>query len=92
MRNKRHLLFITAFLSFAYIFAQKNVAMYWDASYSMKDRQIDKEIKFLDNYFKKFTEANVLLTVFSNDIQLKQTFTVEEGDWEALKAELKQTI
>ena len=33
-----------------------------------------------------------MLTVFSNDIQLKQTFTVEEGDWEALKAELKQTI
>ncbi|RZW46468.1 MAG: hypothetical protein EX263_09245, partial [Flavobacteriaceae bacterium] len=74
------------------IFAQKNVAVYWDASYSMKDRNLDRELKFLDNYFKKHTEANVILYVFSNEILLKEIYKVRGSQWTDLKTELQQTV
>lgn len=54
--------------------AQKRVAIYWDASYSIKDRQIDRELQYLDNYFKKYQTANVTLVMFSNDVLLKSNY------------------
>lgn len=78
--------------SFQTLFAQKNVAVYWDASYSMKDRSLDRELIFLDNYFKKHTEANVVLAMFSNEILFKDHYKVENGNWKALKQDLQNTI
>jgi hypothetical protein len=72
--------------------AQINVGLYWDASYSMQNRNIDRELTFLDNYFKKNTEANVLLVMFSNEILQKATYKVQNADWTELKTELQQTI
>jgi tetratricopeptide (TPR) repeat protein len=72
--------------------AQKSVAVYWDASYSMKDRVIEREITFLDNYFKKNSEANVTFIMFSNDILLKTTYLVKNSNWLNLKKDLLETI
>jgi len=71
---------------------QNDVTIYWDASYSMKDRQIDKEFNFLNNYFKKYVNQNVQLVTFSNDIILEQNFEVKNSDWGRLKAELQNTV
>lgn len=89
---KKLIFFILVCFSLQTLMAQKNIAIYWDASYSMKDRNLDREFKFIDNYFKKYSEANVILTMFSNDIILKENFKVAESNWDALKKELKNTI
>jgi tetratricopeptide (TPR) repeat protein len=73
-------------------FGQNDITIYWDASYSMKDRQIDKEFNYLNNYFNKFTNQNVQLVTFSNDIILEQKFEIQNSDWGALKTELQNTV
>ncbi len=72
--------------------AQKKVAIYWDASYSMSDRLLDRELQYLDNYFKKYTNSDVGLVVFSNDIILRENYSVVNGNWDRLKLELEKTI
>lgn len=71
---------------------QNDITIYWDASYSMKNRQIDKEFNYLNNYFNKFTNQNVQLVTFSNDIILEQKFEIQNSDWGALKTELQNTV
>lgn len=85
---------ISAIICFVFniSYSQKSVAIYWDASYSMNDRKLERELTFLDNYFKKNSEANVILTMFSNDILLKQSFKIDNGNWANLKVELEKTI
>ncbi len=73
-------------------FAQNDVTIYWDASYSMKDRQIDKEFNYLNNYFKKYANQNVQLVTFSNDIILEQSFEIKNSDWASLRTELQNTV
>jgi tetratricopeptide (TPR) repeat protein len=74
------------------IYAQKSVAIYWDASYSMKDRQLDRELEFLNNYFKKNKTTTVKLIMFSNAIILQEDFEIKEGNWDNLRLELQNTI
>jgi len=72
--------------------AQRNVDLYWDASYSMKDRNLQNELFYLSNYFKKYPETNVTLVMFSNEVILQEKFSVKEGNWSKLKNELENTI
>jgi len=74
------------------ITAQKQTAVYWDTSYSMKDRKIDRELQYLNNYFKKHQDVNVTLVMFSNDIILKEVYIIKFGDWTNLRQELQNTI
>ncbi len=85
------LLFLVLFL-FQSMFSQTDVTIYWDTSYSMQDRQIEKEFSYLNNYFKKYKNANVHLVTFSNDIILEEDYSVKDSDWENLKRELENTI
>ena len=89
---KRLILVVVFSMFLMHINAQKSVSLYWDASYSMLDRNLEKELQFLDNYFKAKPNIDVKLTMFSNDIILKETFRVNEGSWESLKEELTNTI
>ncbi len=72
--------------------AQSDVTIYWDASYSMKDRNIDREFNYLNNYFKKYKNAKTHLVVFSNDIILEENFDIKEGNWNNLRNELQSTV
>lgn len=74
------------------IYSQKKVTIYWDASYSMKERQLDSELQFLDNYFQKNKNTNVKLVMFSNVIILQENYEIKNGNWDNLKNELKDTI
>ncbi|NNK88880.1 MAG: hypothetical protein HKO90_11400, partial [Flavobacteriaceae bacterium] len=89
---KKLILAFVACLFYFSLSAQQSVAVYWDASYSMKDRDIDRELKFLGNYFKKHQEAVVTLKVFSNDIIQQEVVEVTGGDWSSLERELRSTI
>ena len=72
--------------------AQKKISIYWDASYSMKDRDMNRELTFLSNYFKKHTECEVNLLMFSNDILLQEKFNVTDGNWSVIRQELQGTV
>ncbi len=72
--------------------AQRNIDLYWDASYSMKDRNLQNEFLYLNNYFKKHSETNVTLIMFSNEVIMQEKFSIKEGNWSNLKKELQNTI
>lgn len=73
-------------------FAQRSIDLYWDSSYSMKDRNLQNELVYLNNYFKKHTDTNVNLIMFSNEVILEEKFLVKNGNWSSLKRELDNTI
>ncbi|MBT8258491.1 MAG: carboxypeptidase-like regulatory domain-containing protein [Bacteroidia bacterium] len=89
---KNYILTLIFFVSALTMMAQESVAVYWDASYSMKDRNIEREIQFLENYFKKHQDISVKLLVFSNEIIQEDEFKVTAGNWSSLKQELMNTI
>lgn len=89
---KRVLLLIFAILCFNSSIAQKKVGLYWDVSLSMKERNLEREFNFLNNYFKKHSDVELRLIMFSNEIILEQNYKIQQGDWKALKNELSNTI
>lgn len=69
----------------------KKVTLLWDTSFSMKHRNLDKELSILDAYFEYLKEVEVQFMAFSNSIHQKRVFQIENGNWEALKKILKET-
>lgn len=98
MRN-RTLLFLSCFLLVTSLKAYhldiippiKKITIYWDTSLSVKDKDIDKELSFLDAYFNKTPNAVVDLITFSNSIDAQQRFNVVNSNWNGLKEMLLKT-
>ncbi len=67
----------------------KKITIYWDSSLSMKDKDLGKEIEFLDNYFNNVTNVKVEFISFSNSIGIEKTFQITKSDWSALKTVIK---
>ena len=72
--------------------AARTIDLFWDASYSMKNRALDKELAFLDGYFNKYGNTTVRLIKFSNDIVSRDSFKISGGNWSLLKEALKNTV
>lgn len=69
----------------------KKIALLWDSSYSLKNRNVEEELKLLDNYFAYLQNVQVQLISFSNAIHQNKVFTVNKGNWGSLKQLLKET-
>ncbi len=67
----------------------KDIAIYWDASLSQKDKKIEKEFEFLDTYFKIHTDLKIKLIVFNTSIIVKETVEIKSSNWIGLKEKLK---
>lgn len=63
----------------------KKLSLLWDTSYSLQNRNIDKELELLDDYFNYLRNVEVELITFSNDIQHQSIFSISNGDWNELK-------
>lgn len=70
----------------------KKTALLWDASYGMIKKDQTKEFAFLDSYFNRNPEVQIHLKVFSNTILQEERFQISNGNWDALKKELSNTI
>ncbi|GAB5399355.1 MAG: hypothetical protein Aureis2KO_09400 [Aureisphaera sp.] len=82
------LLFCTSSL----VFTQEKVTIAWDISLSMQNRNIEKELGFLDNYFTKYPNTRTRVILF-NGIQSKHNdVAVKDGDWGPVKKELEEAI
>jgi TonB-dependent SusC/RagA subfamily outer membrane receptor len=67
----------------------KHIGLLWDASLSGATRNRDKEFALLDAYFKKLNNAQLTLVAFSNTILSKKAYTITNGDWQQLKADIE---
>lgn len=72
--------------------ATEKIIFYWDASLSMQDRNLPIELEHLDSFFQKHKNTSLHLVSFSSGIILEEDFTIVNGNWEALKRELKGTV
>lgn len=66
-----------------------HIGLLWDASLSGTNRDSKKELALLDAYFKKVNNAEISLTTFSNKVISTKSYTVNNGDWTALKNALE---
>ncbi|RED48819.1 VIT domain-containing protein [Seonamhaeicola aphaedonensis] len=70
----------------------KDIALFWDASLSMKDRDIKKETEVLDNYFKHLNNVTVHYVSFSNVVIHDEQFEIVNGAWDDLRKVIIETI
>ena len=70
--------------------SMKEVTLLWDASLSMKDREIEKELAFLDLFFKENQDIKVNLQIFSNQMMTHLSgIKIRNGNWNKIKEILK---
>ena len=94
MKGKRKIFLTCVALSlYAGLYAQEPVAkkttICWDSSLSMKERDIEKEFGFLEDYFTGIQQSEVTLLLFSNTIVGKEEYSINSGNWGLLKDRLK---
>lgn len=70
----------------------KKVGLFWDTSYSMIQKDLQKELQYLASYFSDHPNVDIVLTKFSNDIIFTKIYEVRKGDWQDIKNELSNTI
>ncbi len=67
----------------------KIICLLYDVSNSLVKKDTTKELKILDEYFKKLKNVKVQLVTFSHDIHRNQIFEIKNGDWNKLKKDLE---
>lgn len=67
--------------------AQSNTTICWDASFSMLERDLEKEFGVLDKIFIRNPNQTVQLLIFNINIK-EEEFAISNGNWEALKSVL----
>jgi tetratricopeptide (TPR) repeat protein len=70
----------------------RSVTLLWDASASGARRHLQKELFVLDAYFRKARNVDVNLVRFRDTAEPAQSFSVRNGNWEALGRELQRTV
>lgn len=62
----------------------RKLGVYWDVSASAADRDIARELKFLEQYLKQFQQVEIQLVLFSMAIHEEVNFDIKNGDCSAL--------
>ncbi len=66
------------------------ITLYWDTSLSRKDSDLEKELDFLKQYFRKIKETKVNFISFSNTLMPSKTFYVKRGNCKDLLSEIRK--
>ena len=67
----------------------KKVTVLWDVSSSMKDRDLNAEIKLLQEYVKNLKDVDIEFIPFSNEVEKRKTYKIINGNAEALIKDLE---
>ncbi len=70
----------------------KKINLLWDTSYSLRNRNLSKELSILGEYFEYLRDVEVHYITFSNSIHKNIVFKVQNGNWEGLKKVLKEAV
>ena len=66
------------------------VCLAWDASGSGANRDLDRELAILNNYFKKIGDFSLRLIIVRNDVRAdKKDFRVRDANWRAVLDRLR---
>jgi hypothetical protein len=68
----------------------KKIGLIWDASASARNRNLEKELTVLENYFSKIGNLTVTLVVFRNELENPREFSIQKGDWKKLAKVLRE--
>ena len=82
------LLFISIFNSYA----QEQITLAWDTSFSMETRNSNLEFRYLDNYFKAHPSIDVRMVTFNNIKHTQYDFNISNGNWSAIKEILNAVV
>lgn len=67
----------------------KKISVLWDVSFSMRNRNLNKEIELLSKYFNYLQNVEVEFISFNNMRNKEERFFVINGKWDSLKKEIK---
>ncbi|WP_291960722.1 VIT and vWA domain-containing protein [Maribacter sp.] len=70
----------------------KKITLLWDTSYSLRNRNVEKELAILGEYFDYLRSVEVNYISFSNSIVQSKIYKIENGDWQELKDALKEAV
>ncbi len=68
----------------------RSVKVYWDVSLSMQQRDLEKEVAFLEDYIKENEVRYVNLILFSDKIKQTKDFRSVNGNWSNLATFLSE--
>lgn len=63
----------------------QSLHVYWDVSFSGKDRNLTKEIDFLENYLRTSAVKKVYITQFNQEIKQERVFTIPENSFYSIR-------
>ncbi len=89
MKKVIFLIVICCFSFLSTLNAQKKVVIFWDASWSMEQKDFDQEFEYLNKYFNESPNNKTTLVIFNYTILDEIIFDVEDGNWAELKEKLK---
>ncbi|WP_325426413.1 VIT domain-containing protein, partial [Aquabacterium sp.] len=69
--------------------APRRLALVWDASGSAAQRNLPRELALLDALFARWQNLSVNLFVLRDRLEAPQTFSVQRGQWRALRERLQ---
>lgn len=70
----------------------EEITILWDKSLSMEQRNLFKEVKFLDAYFKNVGNVNVNFQVFGYSLEPNMKYEIKDGNWEKLKTDVQKIV
>ncbi|CAL2055725.1 VIT domain-containing protein [Tenacibaculum sp. 190524A05c] len=62
------------------------VSLLWDVSYSMKFKNLKKELQLLENYINYLQNVEIHFITFNSNINKKEKIQISNGNWEQLKS------
>jgi len=70
----------------------EKITLFWDASLSMQERDLKKEVAFLNNYFAYLNNVEVTFISFSNILLSNKKFKIRNGNWSSLEKEISNIV
>lgn len=67
----------------------EKLGVYWDVSSSAANRDLARELKFLEQYLKQFQQVKLQLVLFSMAIHEEMNFDIKNGDCSALLSRIE---
>ena len=71
---------------------ENDITIFWDKSLSQKNKKIQTELNFLNEYFKKVQNCKVRLVVFNTEIRAENFYDIAYSNWCVLREKLENTI
>lgn len=70
----------------------KQITIFWDTSFSQKNKNTLSESNLLEAYFKTFENVKVKFIGFNITTSKTKNFTIKKGEWKALKKHIEKQV